>query len=298
MSTSPAQPNLRQYPISDLYLFASYSTRPAYVAAAGTQAPPFNPALPVKQWLDPAPSGQPYLVFDTTAGKTLELPIPASVAGAVNLPGTYNYPAYVETPTDAMIDCVASYVASTPIDPSTLCLQAEAQAIASAITPLFPGRTVTVADGSAVGVFFSAYPTDEPRRQWCLLVDGVSPSGAGFNLYAKTLMLQSYSAGVGAPGHWFYGPIQDEPATVLYIQWVEDPQVTTAPAGAITLPAPIRPLLPAEEFELIPPPDPLFGTATWMVVRTDMQPAITLAQIQQLVAQYNEQPGVAAITIG
>jgi len=33
------------------------------------------------------------------------------------------------------------------------------------------------------------------------------------------------------------------------------------------------------------------------VVRTDLQPAITLAEIQQLVAQYNAQPGVTAIAI-
>ena len=294
MSTSPAQPNLRQYPISDLYLFASYATRAAYVAAVGTQAPPFNPALPVKPWLDPAPSGQPYLVFDTTAGKTLELPIPAAAAGAVNLPGTYNYSTYGETPTDATLDW--PYGVASPIDPATVCLEADAQAIANGIAFLFPGKTVTVVDASSVGVYYTVYHTD-PRRQWGIEVNGASPLGAGLVLYAKTLMLQQMAGGVNAPGHWVYAPVSGEQATTLYIQWVEDPQVTAAPAGALTIPVPIRPLLPTEEFELIPPPDPLFGTATWMVVRTDMQPAITLTQIQQLVAQYNAQPGVAAIAI-
>ena len=229
MSTSPAQPNLRQYPISDLYLFASYATRAAYVAAVGTQAPPFNPALPVKPWLDPAPSGQPYLVFDTTAGKTLELPIPAAAAGAVNLPGTYNYSTYGETPTDATLDW--PYGVASPIDPATVCLEADAQAIANGIAFLFPGKTVTVVDASSVGVYYTVYHTD-PRRQWGIEVNGASPLGAGLVLYAKTLMLQQMAGGVNAPGHWVYAPVSGEPATTLYIQWVEDPQVTAAPAGA------------------------------------------------------------------
>jgi len=81
------------------------------------------------------------------------------------------------------------------------------------------------------------------------------------------------------------------------LTWLQDPQATTAPANALTLPVPIRPLLPNEQFELVPPSNPLFGTATWMVVRTDIQQAITLAEVQQLVAQYNAQPGVTAIAV-
>jgi len=296
MNPIPAQPNLLQYPISDLYLFPVYATRAVYQTATGQQAPAFNSAQPIKQWFDPSPNGQPYLIFDTTAGQLITLPLAASVASTVNLPGSYNYPAYVETPTDATVNCAGGYVAPTPILPATLCLKSEAIAIAAAIAPLFPGKTVTVADGSAVGVFFSAYPTDEPRRQWSILVNGVSPSGAGLNLYAKTLMLQSYSAGVGAPGHYVYQPAPGEPANDPTFAWIQDPQVTTAPAGAMTLPVPIRQLLPNEEFVLMPPHDPAFGSlgSQWMVARTDVATAAAqaLATLQSELVAYNETPGV------
>ena len=68
--------------------------------------------------------------------------------------------------------------------------------------------------------------------------------------------------------------------------------------NAVTLPVPIRPLLPDEQFQLVAPSNPLFGQAAWMVVRTDLAPAITLAAVQQLVTEYNAQPGVTAIAIG
>jgi hypothetical protein len=292
----PAQPNLGQYPISALYLFAVWLDRASFLAANGVQAPPFNPALPVKEWADASPSGQPYLAFDTTAGNTVELPLPASVADTVNLPGTYTYPTYADTPTDATLNW--PYGVASPIDAATVCLEAEAQAIAKAIAFLFPGKTVTVVDASSVGVYYTVYHND-PRRQWGIEVNGVSPLGEGFVLYAKTLMLESYIGGVGAPGHWVYGPVSGEPVTTLYIQWVRDAQVTAAPAGAITLPVPIRPLLADESFKLIPPQDPMFGSAgaQWMVVRSDFALAVTLAQVQALVAEYNAQPGVAAIAI-
>jgi hypothetical protein len=290
MSTSPAQPNLLQYPISDLYLFTTYADRAAYLAAVGTQAPPFNPALPIKEWADPSPGGQPYLMFDATAAPacTVELAIPASAAGAVNLPGTYNYPAYVETPTDAQM--VGPYGSIGPVTPGTVCMQADAQTLANEFTALY-GKTVTVVDNSAAGIYHVAYATD-PRRQWGLQVS----DGPVFD-FAQEFIAAAAEWGVGAPIDWTLASNNGHPPTMIPTP-VQDPQVTAAPANAVTLPVPIRPLLPNEQFQLIPPSNPLFGQAAWMVVRTDLQPAITLAQVQQLVAQYNAQPGVAAIAIG
>src|ERR1035438_1557892 len=115
-------------PLSSLYLFPVAPPRAAYLAATGQAAPPFDPKQPVKQWLDPAPNGQPYLMFDTTAGKLLSLPLPAAVASAVNLPGAATYATFTETPTDATLNW--PYGVASPIDPATVCLQAEAQAIA------------------------------------------------------------------------------------------------------------------------------------------------------------------------
>jgi hypothetical protein len=282
--------------ISTLYRFPQYLTRAAYQLATGQQAPAFNPALPVKQWFDPAPNGQPYLVFDTTAGELLTLPLPASVAAAVNLPGTYNFPAFDDEPTDATLNW--PYGVSGPINPSTVCLETEAQAIASEIAFLFPGQTVSVVDSSAVGVFYTVYHSD-PRRQWGIVVNGVSPSGAGHALYAKALMIQSYVAGVGAPGHFIYTPAPGEPADDPTFQFIQDAQVTTAPAGSLTLPVPISPLPAGEQFVLVAPSDPAFSSAgsVWMIETTPAPVLITLAEVQTLVAQYNAQAGVTPLLV-
>jgi hypothetical protein len=289
MSTTPAQPNLLQYPISDLYLFTNYLDRAAYLAAVGTQAPPFNPALPIKGWADPAPGGQPYLMFDRAAppAYTVELAVPASAAGAVNLPGAYNYPAYVETPTDAQE--VGPYGSIGQVSLHTLCMQADAQTLANEFTTLY-GKAVTVVDNSAKGIYYVVYGMD-PRRQWGLQVAG----GPLFD-YAQSFIEAAAEYGVGAPGHWTLASNNGKPPTMLPT-WVKDTPVTGAPADALTLPVPIRALLPDEQFQLVPPSNPLFGQAAWMVVRTDLSPAITLAEVQQLVAQYNAQPGVTAIAI-
>jgi hypothetical protein len=293
MSTIPVQPNLLQYPISDLNLFTNYVDRAAYLAAVGTQAPPFNPALPIKGWADPAPGGQPYLMFDAGAppAYTVELAVPAAAAGAVNLPGAYNYPAYVETPTDA--ELVGPYGPVGPIPANEVCLEADAQTVANAISPLYPGKTLTVMENSNAGIFYTVYGTD-PRRQWA-----IAANGAQLIPYAQSLIEAAREYGVDAPGHWALAPLVGADAAFPpVLTWVEDPQVTVAPAGAVTLPVPIRALLPNERFQLVSPSNPLFGQASWMVVRTDLAPAITLAEVQQLVAQYNAQPGVTAIAVG
>jgi hypothetical protein len=289
-------PSLNLTPISALYLFAVYLTRASYQATFERQAPPFDPTKPVKNWFDRDANGQPYLMFDTTAGKLITMPLPAAIASSVNLPGSYNYPAFVETPTDATQNCLVSEIAPTPIDPATLCLQTEAQAIAKAIAFLFAGKTVTVAQ-QAYGMFYGVFPADELRRQWCILVNGVSPYGAGFDLHAKTLILGRDSGGVGAPQHWIYAPADGEPANDPTVQSIPDEQITLVPAGAMTLPVPIEPLAADQQFVLVPPSNALFGQATWMVETIPPPPVVTLAEVQQLVAQYNAQAGVAAIAI-
>lgn len=294
MSTTPAQPDLLQYPISDLYLFPNYADRPAYLAAVGTQAPPYHPALPIKGWADPAPSGQPYLMFDASAppAYTVELAVPESAAETVNLPGAFDYPAYVETPTDAQM--VGPYGSIGLIPANEVCMQADAQAQASAIAFLYPGKILSVVDNSNTGIIQTVYGKD-PRRQWGIAADGVL-----LIEYAQSLIEASAQYGVGAPGHWALVPLVGADAAFgPQLTWVEDPQVTAAPANAVTLGVPIRALLPNEQFRLVnnDPSQPIFGTPTWMVVRTDLAPAITLAEVQQLVTQYNAQPGVTAIVI-
>ena len=291
MSTTPLQPNLLQYPISDLYVFTNYADRAAYLAAVGTQAPPFNPALPIKAWADPAPGGQPYLMFDATAlpAHSVEVAVPVSAARAVNLPGAYKYPEYVAQPTVAVV--VGPYGALGPVNPAELCEQADAQALAVTFSALY-GKAVTVVDNTTAGIYWVEYGT-ETRRMWGLQVAG----GPLFDFAQAFIIAQCQQYGVGSPGTWAMVSNNGNPPAMIP-SWVPAPQVTAAPPNAVTLPVPIRPLLPNEQFQLVPPADPLFEQSTWMVVRTDMQPPITLAEVQQLVAQYNAQPGVAAIAIG
>lgn len=274
---------MTQFPISDLDLFTNFATRAAYLAGMGKQAPPYNPALPIKGWADPAPTGQPYNVFDTTLGQVVQMSVPASSAG-VNLPGVYNYPPFVAVPTDATEWGPFGEIGQ--VQPNTVCMQAAAQALAAAIAPLYPGKTVSVVDSTSMGIFRVVYGQD-PRRQWGITV---SPGGPAFT-FAEALLELTYANGVGAPGH--FAIVSGK------LTWLADTPVTTAPAGAVTVPVPIGPLPPGCTFQFVndDPSQPLFGSPIWMVVQTAAVPAITLAQVQALVAQYNAQPGVADIAI-
>jgi hypothetical protein len=257
---SPAQPNQPQYQISALNLFPVYATRAAYQQASGQQAPPFDATQSVKGWADPAPSGQPYLVFDSTAAATgylSQLTVTATQAARLNLPGIYNYPAYVPAATDAME--VGPFGPVGPASPDMICLQSDAQAVVTSVAPLFPGQTLklfeTMKQGQAM--YYYSYPADELRRAWAFQV---TMGGALVVLYAQQLIDGQNSHGVGAPGHWTLG------AT---LNWVYDAPVTVAPSNAITLPTPIRPLLPNEQIVHLAG-SPFNPEGTWMVERTDL----------------------------
>jgi len=249
----PTQPNQPQYQISLLDLFPVYASRAAYQQATGQQAPPFDPSQPLKGWADPAPSGQPYLVFDSTAtatGYVSQMTLPPAQAAQLNLPGVYNYPAYVSPPTDAV-----EYGPSGPIGPASpdqVCLQADAQAIANQIAPLYPGQIVSVVQENT-GVYYYVYGVD-PRRQWYIQV-----GNQGFN--AQALIEAQNGHGIGAPGYWS--------VTSAGLNWIYDPPVTVAPANAVTTPVPIRALLPNEQ--IVHLPGSLFNQAgSWVVERTDL----------------------------
>jgi hypothetical protein len=252
----PAQPSQPQYQISLLDLFPVYSTRAAYQQATGQQAPPFDPSHPLKGWADPAPSGQPYLVFDATAlvtGYVGQMTLTAAEAAQLNLPGVYNYPAYVSPPTDAVE--VGPYGPLGPASPDQVCLQADAQAIANQIAPLYPGQVVSVVQENT-GLFHYVYGLD-PRRQWYIQI-----GNAGFN--AQALIEAQNGHGTGAPGQWSL--------TSAGLNWVSDPPVTVAPANAVSIPVPIRPLLPNEQ--IVNLPGSLFSQAgSWVVERTDLPQA-------------------------
>lgn len=249
----PTQPNQPQYQLSTLDLFPVYAARAAYQQATGQQAPPFDAAQPLKTWADPAPTGQPYLVFDSTAAATgyvSQIGIPAAQASLLNLPGVYNYPACISAPTDAQE--VGPFGPIGSVSPDQVCLQADAQEVANEIASLYPGQTVSVVQENS-GTYHYIYGVD-PRRQWYILIGNIT-------YLAQTLIESKNSHGVGAPGHWTL------PSTGL--NWVYDPPVTSAPPNAVTFPVPIRPLLPNEQ--IVNLPGSLFNQAgTWVVERTDL----------------------------
>jgi hypothetical protein len=259
----PTQPNQPQYQISALDLFPVYATRAAYQQATGQQAPPFDATQPIKGWADPAPTGQPYLVFDSTAvatGYVSQIALTPAQAAQINLPGVYNYPPYVSAPTDAVE--VGPFGPLGPVSPDVVCLQADAQEIANQLAPLYPGQTLSVVQQNG-GVFHFVYGLD-PRRQWFIQIGNAA-------IVAQNLIEAQNSHGVGAPGEWTL--------TAGTLNWVSDTPVTVAPANAVTIPVPIRPLLPNEQF--VDLPGSLFDAGNWVVERTDLpqpQPPETDAQ--------------------
>jgi hypothetical protein len=257
----PAQPDQPQYQISLLDLFPGYSTRAAYQQATGQQAPPFDATQPVKGWADPSPSGQPYLVFDPTAAATgyvSQITLTPAEAAQLNLAGVYNYPAYVSPPTDAQE--VGPYGPIGAVSPDQVCLQADAQSVANQIAPLFPGQSISVVQQNG-GVFHYVYGLD-PRRQWYIQVGNTA-------YLAQELIEDMYSHGVGAPGHWAMAQAAGAPAGQSALMWVYDPPVTAAPANAVTIPVPIRALLPNEK--IVNLPGSLFDPdGSWVVERTDL----------------------------
>jgi len=261
----PVQPNQPQYPISTLDLFPVYATRAAYQQATAQQAPPFDATQPLKGWADPAPTGQPYLVFDSTAAATgyvIQMTLTPAQATQLNLAGAYNYPAYVSPPTDAQE--VGPYGPIGAVSPDQVCLQADAQTVANEIAPLYPGQTLAVVQENS-GIFHYVYGLD-PRRQWYIQIGNSA-------ILAQGLIESQNGYGVGAPGNWAL--------TSAGLNWVYDVPVTAAPANAITVPVPIRPLLPNEE--IVNLPGSLFTpTGTWVVERTDLsQPAQPETDAQQ-----------------
>lgn len=177
-------------PLSVLNAFPTFEDRAAYEAATDTQAPIFDPNLPVKKWADPTGSGT-YRVFngDNTKPGFKDLVLPSDVAAKVNLTGTPHYSKYTITPTQAVsVFNIGNYTSTSPIPAANLSLRAEADAVAKIV-----GGTVVEQSSQ---FFKFNYPDSEPRRVWTITI----PNGNW--LYAGQVLADVNKAGVGAPGHY------------------------------------------------------------------------------------------------
>lgn len=261
-------------PVSSRYSFPVYLTRAAAVAA-GIDPGTFDPSLPIKQWKDPSASGAlvTYAVADPTAkasGYVSMIGLPAAQADALNLPGVETYSTYVPAPCMAQEAGEAGNIGGPTDISSIVCSQIAAQAFLSAIAGLYAGKTLALVQAFAQGVNAYYYVYPDSRRPWQFSVNGVV-----INTFIQQFIAMQNANGAGAPGSWVLG------STGAPV-WTPAPQITEAPAGAITLPIPIT--LQAGE-TLAMDTAVLAGAARLMVYNNGAQIAALQTEIAQLQAQ-------------
>ncbi len=188
------------YPIDTLYLFDRFD-RASWERAFGEQAPPWDPSRGVKAWADTTaiegaddPDGVfvEYDYFDPASRKFERMRMTAREAAVPNLPGEYVYPAYVVTPTPAVI--INPDGGEDTFNPEMLCYRAEADGLAREL-----GATSVIENRFPEGGQFRIEWRGEQRRMWLLRI--------GSNLHSAALLLQKkYRGGVGAPGEWMIEP--------------------------------------------------------------------------------------------
>lgn len=208
--------------LSARYRFPQY-TRGSFQTAAGIQAPPWNPAYPIKDWFDPdAVDGvdSSYQVWNgsVVSPELITLTIPGAEARTVNLPGTPTFQKYAIAPTVATKQVHFAGLAFSPmaVDPSTLSTRVDADRLAA-----IAGAAV-VDPTAAPNQFLIFTWGGETRRPYVLMPGGVTgdPTAAGQNV--GKLLASVNAAGLGSPGHW--DPIQRSKSVLV---WVPE----TAPSG-------------------------------------------------------------------
>ena len=244
---TPPQPDKLSYATSELNLFTLYD-RDGYRAAFGTAAPTCDPSKPLKNWFDSTMSAvdpdslalyKGVLTNKDGSPAVKQFWMTAAEAAVVNLPSRETYPKYVPAPTKAYIPGAGGGQQNTAISPADLLTQAQALMLALEVTGTI----------QAAGFPETVYPPDESRRQYNIVVDGVPHNGG-------LLLMERYSSGVGAPGHWVKAADGD-------LSFVYDPPPDCA--GIVNVrPTPVRDLLPNEVLK-----DSPFGG--WAVYRTDKQ---------------------------
>lgn len=208
--------------LSARYRFRQY-TRASFQAATDVQAPPWNPAYPIKDWADPdAAEGvdSSYQVWNgsVTAPALITLTIPGIEAGSVNLPGTPTFARYLVAPTQAtrQVHFAGLAFAQVAVDPATLSTLVDANRLAGI-------AGAAVVDPTAASNQFLIFTWNgEARRPYVLMPPGATgdPTAAGQNV--GQLLASVNAAGVSSPGHWDSGQRSNH-----ILVWVPE----TAPSG-------------------------------------------------------------------
>ncbi|MGC9971348.1 MAG: hypothetical protein ABSE56_12245 [Bryobacteraceae bacterium] len=244
---TPPQPDKLSYATSELNLFKLYD-RDSYRAAFSAAAPTCDPSKLLKAWFDSTMSAvdpdslalyKGVLTNKDGTAAVKQFWMTAGEAAVVNLPGRETYPKYVVAPTKAYLPASAQQQNNIPISPADLLTQDQAVMLAvelkGTVQPAWFAETV--------------WPADESRRVYEIVVDGVAYNGGA-------LLMNRYSSGVGAPGHW--SKTADGEPTFVF-----DPPPDCAGVTS-SQPVPVRDLLPNEILK-----DSPFGG--WAVYRTDKQ---------------------------
>jgi hypothetical protein len=186
------KPDLAQYPLSTLLLFAEL-TREEYEAKYGEQPPAFDPNKPPKLWFDTSERAGNYTRYTISRDQKvsfLAYTMTNELAASVNLPGAYRYPRYEIAPTDAIVVIMSadgSTVARLPVPAGQLATLEQATRLAAAL-----GGTVE----EDAGWFASSVQWGtETRRLYSIVVNGHKHN-------AGVLLQQQNANGIGAGGSW------------------------------------------------------------------------------------------------
>ena len=228
-----------------LDLFTGY-TRALFLEIFDVQAPPFQPDLGyVKPWWDSdatGPDNDPYIYqyVDRSAVPPVlrELEITQKQACEVNIPGKYQYPDYVVTPTRAYV-AGPSGNAINLVQADRLSYRNSAEELVDRLQEDVPGLQTTIVEATLDGVFFKiVYELDDPnnpevnfhenRRLWEIKL------GHGGFLNVGRLLKKMAADGVGSPGYFQLrggNPI-----------WVSDLTLENPSGTLAVLPTPARDL--------------------------------------------------------
>lgn len=242
--TRRPKPDAEWYSTSVLDLFPRLN-RKTFAAVLAQQAPPFNPKEKwVKYWWDSTvadadpdgPYAYHYVVLGATP-KIAPMVITNGEACSVNIPGSYNYPAYVVQPTKAYVVGPMGRVGLIPAD--RLSTRIQADKLRDLIqNNLQNGVKLVVGedrlDASVFRYVFSTAAFAEPRRLWHI---GYAEGGNTGYLNVGNVLHHMYANGIGAPGKF----LRDNSGTGLIV-WRSDTVAEDASQTLPECPIPVRAL--------------------------------------------------------
>lgn len=209
------------FALADRFQFPTY-TRASFQAAAGIQAPTWNPAYPIKDWCDPAAKAgvdSTYQVWNgsDTAPALVPLTIPGAEAMTVNLPGAPVFAPYVPAPTLAtrQTSFAGMFFAPQKVDPLTLSSRADADRLAAI-------AGATVMDPSLANQFLVWNWNGETRRPYVLVPPGFTGDATVGGQNVGAILAAVNAQGVAAPGHFSASQL-----ALHVLTWVPE----TAPSG-------------------------------------------------------------------